>query len=219
MIKLTNIKKKYKMGEVDVWALKNINLEISKNEYIAILGPSGSGKSTLMHIIGCLDTPTEGVYQLEGRMVQTLHHNQLAEIRSKKIGFVFQAFNLLEYSTALENVELPMIYTGLFPKKRKHRAEEILELVGLKERKHHKPTELSGGEKQRVAIARALANDPIIILADEPTGNLDSHSGNEIMRIFDTLHQEGKTIILVTHDQNNASHAKRIVRLLDGENI
>ncbi len=216
MIHLTDIKKIYKMGEVDVAALKELTLTVEENEYIAILGPSGSGKSTLMHIMGCLDTPTEGQYRLAGRDVGSLNRNRLAEIRNEKIGFVFQSFNLLPYATALENVELPMIYGKMRAKERNRRAEELLKLVGLGDRTRHRPTELSGGERQRVAIARALANDPTIILADEPTGNLDSRSGAEIIRLFNRLQEQGHTVIIVTHDVGIAEHAQRIVRLLDG---
>ena len=216
MIHLTDIKKIYKMGEVDVAALKGLTLTVKECEYIAILGPSGSGKSTLMHIMGCLDTPTEGHYQLEGRDVGSLNRNRLAEIRNEKIGFVFQSFNLLSYATALENVELPMIYGKMRAKERRRRAEELLALVGLGDRTRHRPTELSGGERQRVAIARALANDPTIILADEPTGNLDSRSGAEIIQLFNRLQEDGHTVIIVTHDVGIAEHAQRIVRLLDG---
>ncbi len=216
MIHLTDIKKIYKMGEVNVPALKGLTLTVKECEYIAILGPSGSGKSTLMHIMGCLDTPTEGHYQLEGRDVGSLNRNRLAEIRNEKIGFVFQSFNLLPYATALENVELPMIYGKMRAKERRRRAEELLALVGLGDRTRHRPTELSGGERQRVAIARALANDPTIILADEPTGNLDSRSGAEIIRLFNRLQEQAHTVIIVTHDVGIAEHAQRIVRLLDG---
>ena len=216
MIHLTDIKKIYKMGEVNVAALKGLTLTVEESEYIAILGPSGSGKSTLMHIMGCLDTPTEGQYQLAGRDVGSLNRNRLAEIRNEKIGFVFQSFNLLSYATALENVELPMIYGKMRTKERRRRAEELLALVGLGDRTRHRPTELSGGERQRVAIARALANDPTIILADEPTGNLDSRSGTEIIQLFNRLQKQGHTVIIVTHDAGIAEHAQRIVRLLDG---
>jgi len=216
MIKLTNVKKIYKMGEVDVAALKGLTLAVEENEYIADLGPSASGKSTLMHIMGCLDTPTEGDYLLEGRDVGSLNRNRLAEIRNEKIGFVFQSFNLLSYATALENVELPMVYGKMRAKERRRRAEELLALVGFGDRTRHRPTELSGGERQRVAIARALANDPTIILADEPTGNLDSRSGAEIIQLFNRLQEQGHTVIVVTHDVGIAEHAQRIVRLLDG---
>jgi len=216
MIRLTNVKKIYKMGEVDVAALKELTLSVEENEYIAVWGPSGSGKSTLMHIMGCLDTPTEGQYQLEGRDVGSLNRNRLAEIRNEKIGFVFQSFNLLPYATALENVELPMVYGKMRARERRRQAEELLALVGLGDRTQHRPTELSGGERQRVAIARALANDPTIILADEPTGNLDSRSGAEIIQLFNRLQEQGHTVIVVTHDVGIAEHAQRIVRLLDG---
>ncbi len=217
MIKLEGVTKVYKMGRMDVAALKGIDLEISENEYLAILGPSGSGKSTLMHIVGCLDTPTEGAYRLDGRDVGSLSRDRLAEIRSEKVGFVFQSFNLLFYATALENVELPMIYKGVKSRERRRRAEEILSMVGLGERIGHRPTELSGGEQQRVAIARSLANDPKLVLADEPTGNLDTKSGEGIISLFDELHRQGHTIIMVTHDLKIAEHTNRIVRLLDGK--
>ena len=216
MIKLVGVKKVYKMGEVDVKALKEMYFEVEANEYAAILGPSGSGKSTLMHIIGCLDTPTEGQYLLDGRDVSSLNLSQLAEIRNRMMGFVFQSFNLLPYATALENVALPMIYKGTKGRDRKRRAEEILEKVGLGDRANHRPSELSGGQQQRVAIARALGNDPQIILADEPTGNLDSKSGEEVVGIFDDLWKQGCTVIMVTHDPTLAEHAQRVVKLLDG---
>jgi len=216
MIELEGVTKVYRMGRVDVAALKGIDLEVGENEYVAILGPSGSGKSTLMHIIGCLDTPTGGTYRLDGKDVSSLSRDQLAGIRSEKVGFVFQSFNLLFYATALENVELPMIYKGVKSRERRKRVEELLSMVGLGERIGHRPAELSGGEQQRVAIARALANDPKLVLADEPTGNLDTKSGDEIISLFDELHSQGRTIIVVTHDPKIAEHAHRIVRLLDG---
>jgi putative ABC transport system ATP-binding protein len=216
MIKLTGVKKIYQMGKIDVEAVRGIDLEVENNEYLSVLGPSGSGKSTLMHIIGCLDTPTEGEYRLEGRDVSGLSSNQLAEIRNKKVGFVFQSFNLLPYATALENVELPMIYKGGSARQRRKRAGELLAKVGLGNRARHRPSELSGGERQRVAIARALANSPAIVLADEPTGNLDSASGKEVIQVFDELWQQGCIVIIVTHDSEIADRTPRIVKLLDG---
>lgn len=216
MIKLVDVRKVYKMGKVDVEALRGIDLEIEEGEYVAVLGPSGSGKSTLMHIIGCLDRPTSGRYYLDGREVSRLSPSQLAEIRNTKVGFVFQSFNLLPHATALENVELPMIYRRMRAKERKKRAKMLLDMLGLGERASHRPSELSGGEQQRVAIARALANDPQILLADEPTGNLDSKSGEEVVKMFDDLWRQGRTIVVVTHDPAVAERAERIVRLLDG---
>lgn len=216
MIKMKAIKKIYSIGKVEVEALKGIDLEVEKNEFISIMGPSGSGKSTLMNIMGCLDTPTSGEYYLEGEKVQALNSNQLAEIRNAKIGFVFQNFNLLPYATAFENVEVPLIFNGVSSRKRRKRAEELLDKVGLKERADHKPTELSGGEMQRVAIARALANAPSIILADEPTGNLDSVSGKEIVDLFEDLWKLGHTIVVITHDREISTRTKRIVKLRDG---
>jgi len=217
VIELNGVSKIYRMGKVGVKALDDINFVVQPNEYLSILGPSGSGKSTLMHIIGCLDTPTSGTYRLDGLDVTRLNQSRLAEVRNRKIGFVFQSFNLLAYATALENVELPMIYKGLRPAERKRIAGELLEKVGLGGRMNHKPPELSGGERQRVAIARALANDPQIILADEPTGNLDSKSGQEVIGLFDELWRQGRTIIVVTHDPEIARHTRRVVRLLDGK--
>ena len=216
MIKLVDVRKVYKMGKVDVEALRGIDLEIEEGEYVAVLGPSGSGKSTLMHIIGCLDGPTSGRYYLDGREVSRLSPSQLAEIRNTKVGFVFQSFNLLPHATALENVELPMIYRRMRAKERKKRAKMLLDMLGLGERASHRPSELSGGEQQRVAIARALANDPQILLADEPTGNLDSKSGEEVVKMFDDLWRQGRTIVVVTHDPAVAERAERVVRLLDG---
>jgi len=216
MIKLMDVRKVYKMGKVDVEALRGIDLEIEEGEYVAVLGPSGSGKSTLMHIIGCLDGPTSGRYYLDGREVSRLSPSQLAEIRNTKVGFVFQSFNLLPHATALENVELPMIYRRMRAKERKKRAKMLLDMLGLGERASHRPSELSGGEQQRVAIARALANDPQILLADEPTGNLDSKSGEEVVKMFDDLWRQGRTIVVVTHDPAVAERAERVVRLLDG---
>jgi putative ABC transport system ATP-binding protein len=216
IIKMDDIGKIYKTGSIEVEALKNINLSIDKGEFTAIMGPSGSGKSTLMNIIGCLDRATSGNYELDGVDISRLNDNELAKIRNLKIGFVFQSFNLLPKMTALKNVELPMIYTGLDKKERRARALQAIEKVGLLDRAHHKPSELSGGKKQRVAIARALVNNPSIILADEPTGNLDSASGEDIMAIFQELNREGVTIVLVTHEQIIAQHTKRIISFMDG---
>lgn len=218
VIELTNITKVYDMGEAQqVQALNGVSLSISKNEYVAIMGPSGSGKSTLMNIIGCLDTPTSGQYLFNGVNVSEMDDNNLARIRNKEIGFVFQTFNLLARSDALHNVELPLIYAGVPSPERKQRARETLEHVGLGDRIHHKPNELSGGQRQRVAIARALVTRPSIILADEPTGNLDSRTGEEIMELFEELHRQGNSIILVTHEADIAEHAHRVVRLRDGK--
>ncbi|HXG37623.1 MAG TPA: ABC transporter ATP-binding protein [Bacteroidota bacterium] len=217
VIQLQEIKKVYIMGDTEVHALDGVSLEIKKNEYVAIMGPSGSGKSTLMNIIGCLDTPTSGLYLFNGVNVSEMNDNQLAKIRNKEIGFVFQTFNLLARSDALHNVELPLIYGGVPSSERKRLAKEALEKVGLAERMHHKPNELSGGQRQRVAIARALVNNPSIILADEPTGNLDTKTGDEIMGLFEKLHEDGNTIILVTHEEYIAEHAHRIIRIRDGK--
>ena len=216
VIKLNNITKIYHVGSEDVHALQSVSLEICKNEYVAIMGPSGSGKSTLMNIVGCLDTPTSGLYELNNINVSEMNDNQLARIRNKEIGFVFQTFNLLARSDVLHNVELPLIYGGVSSSERKSLAREAIERVGLTERIHHKPNELSGGQRQRVAIARALVTQPSILLADEPTGNLDSKTGDEIMALFDTLQKEGNTIILVTHEEYIAEHTDRIIRLRDG---
>ncbi len=216
IISLTNTTKHYKVGTYIVKALQNITLKIYKNEYVALMGPSGSGKSTLMNIIGCLDTPTAGTYILNQKDVSKLNDNELAEIRNKEIGFVFQTFNLLPRSTALDNVALPLIYAGFNNNKRIQRAKEVLEQVQLSDRITHKPNELSGGQRQRVAIARALVNKPSIILADEPTGNLDSKTSIEIMGLFEEIHEQGNTIILVTHEEDIARHAHRIIRLKDG---
>lgn len=216
MIQLENIKKTYKMGNIQVNALAGISLTLSAGESLAIVGPSGSGKSTLMHIIGCLDVPTSGKYLLNGREVSRLSGNELADVRNKQIGFVFQSFNLLPRQTALENVERPLIYRGMSGKERRERAMAALEQVGLADRTHHRPTELSGGQQQRVAIARALVSDPPLILADEPSGNLDSASGREVMKLLQKLHSLGKTLILITHDPNVAKQAQRQVRIMDG---
>ncbi|MGY8780127.1 MAG: ABC transporter ATP-binding protein [Fidelibacterota bacterium] len=217
LISLKEIKRYYDVGGEVVRALDGIDLTILQNEYISIMGPSGSGKSTLMNMIGCLDTPNEGVYEFEGELVHEMDDNQLASIRNRKIGFVFQTFNLLPKATALRNVEVPLIYANMSRKDRINKAEKALISVGLKERMHHKPNELSGGQRQRVAIARALVNDPSILLADEPTGNLDSKSGVEIMKILDLLHDSGNTIILVTHEEYIADHADRTIHLFDGK--
>ena len=216
MIELKNVHKVYPMGEVSVPALRGINLTIHPGEFVAIMGPSGSGKSTLMHLIGCLDLPSDGVVQLDGKDITELDEDTLAQIRGKKVGFVFQTFNLIPTLTAQENVELPLFFQGVPREKRRARAAELLRKVGLDGRLHHKPAQLSGGERQRVAIARALANDPEIILADEPTGNLDSESGKAILELLAQLHREGKTIILVTHNPEAAAYAQRIVRIRDG---
>jgi putative ABC transport system ATP-binding protein len=218
VIELTNITKFYDMGGAEeVHALQGVSLSIQRNEYVAIMGPSGSGKSTLMNIIGCLDTPTSGQYLFNGVNVSEMNDNDLAKIRNKEIGFVFQTFNLLPRSDALHNVELPLIYAGVSSGERKRRAKETLEHVQLGDRAHHKPNELSGGQRQRVAVARALVTRPSIILADEPTGNLDSKTGEEIMALFEELHRQGNTIILVTHEADIAEHAHREIRLRDGK--
>lgn len=212
-----DITKLYVMGMEELYALKGVSMTIQKNEYVAIMGPSGSGKSTLMNIIGCLDTPTAGSYELNGNNVSEMDDSELANVRNKEIGFVFQTFNLLPRSNALHNVELPLIYAGMSKVKRMEAAEEALTNVGLNDRMFHKPNELSGGQRQRVAIARALVNHPSILLADEPTGNLDSKTGDEIMVLFDELHKKGNTIILVTHEDFIADHAHRAIRLRDGK--
>lgn len=218
VIELKDIVKLYDMGGAEeVHALQGVTMSIAKNEYVAIMGPSGSGKSTLMNIIGCLDTPTSGIYQFNGVNVSEMDDNDLAKVRNKEIGFVFQTFNLLPRSDALHNVELPLIYGGVSSADRKQRALETLQHVGLGDRVHHKPNELSGGQRQRVAVARALVTRPSIILADEPTGNLDSKTGEEIMALFEELHHQGNTIILVTHEADIAEHAHRVVRLRDGK--
>lgn len=217
VIQLKNIVRNYHVGTETVRALRGINLSIKRNEFVALMGPSGSGKSTLMNIIGCLDTPTSGQYFLNGKDVSKLDDNNLAEIRNKEIGFVFQTFNLLPRSTALENVILPQIYAGIGKAQRTARANQVMESVGLADRTHHRPNELSGGQRQRVAIARALVNDPSIILADEPTGNLDSKTTIEIMNLIRDIHRAGNTIIVVTHEEDIARHAHRIIRLIDGQ--
>ena len=219
IISLSNIFKIYNVGGEEVRALDGIDLEIKENEYLAIMGPSGSGKSTMMNMIGCLDTPSSGSYEFEGEMVNEMNDDQLASIRNRKIGFIFQTFNLLPKATSQNNVEIPLIYGNVSKRRRVEFATQALKSVGLFDRMHHKPNELSGGQRQRVAIARALVNSPSIILADEPTGNLDSKSGHEIMSILDRLHQEGNTIILVTHEDDIAQHAHRMVRLFDGKII
>ncbi len=216
VIELHQIKKSFKIGEVEVHALRGIDLLINRGEYVALMGPSGSGKSTLMNIIGCLDTPTSGSYNLNNTDVSHLSDNQLAEIRNKEIGFVFQTFNLLARNSALDNVALPLVYAGFSKKERKEKATTSLLSVGLSDRMDHKPNELSGGQRQRVAIARALINNPSIILADEPTGNLDTKTSIEIMQLMEDIHQKGNTIIVVTHEEDIARRAKRIVRLRDG---
>ncbi len=216
IIHLESVVKNYYLGAEIVEALRSISLEINKNEYVTIMGPSGSGKSTLMNIIGCLDTPTSGTYILNGKDASKLADNQLAEIRNKEIGFVFQTFNLLPRYTALENVMLPLVYAGVPKQERIARAKVSLESVGLADRMEHRPNELSGGQRQRVSLARAMVNNPAIILADEPTGNLDSKTSEDIMALFRVIHNHGNTIILVTHEENIARHANRIIRLLDG---
>jgi putative ABC transport system ATP-binding protein len=216
VIEIHDIVKNYLIGTVIVRALRSISVTIDRNEYVAIMGPSGSGKSTLMNLIGCLDTPTSGEYRLNGIDVSKMEDNMLAEIRNKEIGFIFQTFNLLPRYTALENVTLPLIYAGIQKNIRVHQAEETLEQVGLADRMTHKPNELSGGQRQRVAIARALVNKPSIILADEPTGNLDSKTSIDIMNLLDEIHRGGNTVIVVTHEEDIAKHAARIIRLIDG---
>ena len=212
-----NLRRSYKMGNTVVHALRGVDLTIQKGEYVAIMGPSGSGKSTLMNVIGCLDSPDEGTYLLNGKLVSDMSDRQLAKVRNEEIGFVFQTFNLLNRTTAQHNVEMPLIYAGKSRKIRQRKAVEVLTRVGLADRVTHRPSELSGGQRQRVAIARALVTDPSILLADEPTGNLDSTTAREIMSLFDEIHKAGHTVILVTHDENIGEHADRIVKLLDGK--
>ena len=216
LIRLEKISRRYQMGGETIHALREVSLTISRGEYVAIMGPSGSGKSTLMNLIGCLDTPTSGSYHLNGVDVSDMDDNELAEVRNREIGFVFQTFNLLARSNALHNVELPLIYAGFDAEERRRVALEAIDSVGLTDRMHHKPNELSGGQRQRVAVARALVNKPSILLADEPTGNLDSRTGEEIMALFERLSRQGNTIILVTHEEDIARHARRILRIRDG---
>ena len=217
LIQVDQLTKTYEMGEQEVRALWNVTTTIEENEYVAIMGPSGSGKSTFMNLIGCLDTPTRGRYTLNGNAVDEMSEGELARIRNKEIGFVFQTFNLLPRSDALQNAELPLVYAGWSRSERRERARTVLEQVGLGDRVDHRPNELSGGQRQRVAIARALVNEPSIILADEPTGNLDTETGEDIMRLFEDLHRSGHTLIVVTHEDEIAEHARRIIRLRDGE--
>ena len=216
-IKIMGLTKVYRMGDVEVHALRGVDLEIKRGELVAVMGPSGSGKSTLMNLIGCLDTPSAGQYYINGRLVSDMNDDELARIRNKEIGFVFQTFNLLPRATALHNVELPLIYAGIPTDVRLDRAKQAMRQVDLEPRMYHKPSELSGGQRQRVAIARALVNNPSILLADEPTGNLDSATGNEIMSVFDRLHQQSNTIVLVTHEHDIAIHAHRVIHLRDGK--
>lgn len=216
MIRIEGITKEYVMGQATIQALRGVDLFIRRNEYLAVMGPSGSGKSTLMNMLGCLDTPSAGRYEFNGKDVASMEDDELAEIRNREIGFVFQTFNLLPRSTSLQNVELPLIYAGVSTEERQRRASEALMAVGLADRMSHKPNELSGGQRQRVAIARAVVNQPSIILADEPTGNLDSRTGGEIMGLFGRLYESGHTIVVVTHEEEVAEHARRVVRLRDG---
>lgn len=217
LIKTENLQKVYQLGKQEVNALAGVDLSISQNEFVAIMGPSGSGKSTLMNLLGCLDTPTEGNYYLKGKLVSSMSENELAFIRNQEIGFIFQVFNLLARATAFHNVELPLIYKGASKNERLQKVEKALNLVEMSQRKNHKPSELSGGERQRVAIARALVNDPSLLLADEPTGNLDSKTGKEILKLFKKIHGEGNTIIMVTHDREVADQAERIIFVRDGK--
>jgi putative ABC transport system ATP-binding protein len=217
VIRTYDLWKTYVMGDQEIHAVSGVDIEIHRGEYVAIMGPSGSGKSTLMNLIGCLDTPTRGQYYINGRLVSEMNDDELARIRNKEIGFVFQTFNLLPRATSLHNVELPLIYSGMTSETRLARAKKALDQVDLSQRMHHKPNELSGGQRQRVAVARALVNDPSILLADEPTGNLDSATGNEIMALFARLHQQGNTIVLVTHEHDIALHAHRVIHIRDGK--
>lgn len=217
LIRIQNLARRYVMGGETVHALRGVSLSIERGEYLAIMGPSGSGKSTLMNLLGCLDTPSEGSYELNGKSVAKMSDNELADIRNGEIGFVFQSFNLLARSDALHNVELPLIYAGVKPRERREMARTALVNVGLGERMHHRPNELSGGQRQRVAIARALVNKPAILLADEPTGNLDTKTSEEILALFDELHQAGQTIVMVTHEPDVAARARRVVRMRDGK--
>ena len=217
VIEVRNVEKIYTMGDVEVPALDGVDIIINRGEFVAIMGPSGSGKSTAMNMVGCLDVPTRGKVFLDGHDISKLGESELAQIRGKKIGFIFQTFNLINSINAIENVELPMIFQGVPKDERRESAKALLALVDLEDRMHHKPTEMSGGQQQRVAVARALANDPEVILADEPTGNLDSKTGKEIIELIGKLHKEGKTIIMVTHDESIAKHAQRIIRLKDGK--
>ena len=216
VVNIENLSRVYQIGSIQLHALREINLQIEKGLYIAIMGPSGSGKSTLLNLLGCLDTPSSGMYQLDGEDISQLDDDQLSAIRGSRIGFIFQSYNLIAQLNVIENIEVPMYYQGISEHKSAARAKELAELVGLSDRVKHRPFELSGGQQQRVAIARALANDPVVILADEPTGNLDSASGAEILSILDNLHQQGKTIIVVTHDSNISERAQRVIHLLDG---
>jgi putative ABC transport system ATP-binding protein len=217
VIRTYDLWKTYIMGDQEIHAVSGVDIEIIRGEYVAIMGPSGSGKSTLMNLIGCLDTPTKGLYYLNGRLASDMEDDELARIRNKEIGFVFQTFNLLARASALQNVELPLIYAGISATERSNRAREALRAVDLEQRMHHKPNELSGGQRQRVAIARALVNRPSILLADEPTGALDTHTGDEIMALFERLHEQGNTIVLVTHEPDIARHAHRIIHIRDGK--